>query len=548
MRRSQSLSALCFASIVLSGVGSLSVVGTASGQTTVSFKGDGPDYVVRGAPFTAKRVTRTQNRLQGGTTLQHEVQEVLTRDELGRFFDSATMVPGNAANTPLVSYVLVDPGTGRLTQWRLGQSYALSHPIPEKTHVDVRVLWSDSSSILKRFKSAKSVTESLGSQQIAGLPGTGTRTTTTLPAQVMGNPEPLSFVHEVWLSTDLQIPLRELDINPFTGTRTMNTEHIERTPGKAELFHVPLGLEVRSLPSATPDAARLAYTKAMDEIKAPETREAAADVLVDYAKSHEDVANHVAHTLAIRDTHLADAQTLAESSVERLEQATSILNLDGASPDAQGQMSGMAEYWDSLGSVLSALGDEPSADRYFRIAWDLGGEGLYLYHIAQAQVQAGDKTAALHTLGVALSGKMDARETDQITRRAQRLGQEHPVATPEPIVVEIAATGKHDGSAEFNLLFAGSAKPTVAWAGGDESFKALTAQVAGAAFTAQTPDAGPEHILRRGRLECGSPTGCHLTLLYSWQAEDEDKAKLRRTNLGVSPPDPPRLPPTPQQN
>jgi hypothetical protein len=514
-----------------------------SAQLNLAFTADGPDYLSANAPFSIKRTTRTEVRLQTGSTLQHEVREVLTRDEQGRLFDSITTVPANALDTPIETYFLADPLLNTLIEWRRGQSAGTGAALPPNRRLDLRVMASKPPFGPKLPPKVTLTTEALGTETIAGLATTGTRTTTTVPSELIGNTEPLRLVHEVWISDDLHIPLRELDINPLAGTRTMNTEAVKRTPGQAILFHPPVGLQVHTLQAPTaPDRDKIAYTKAIDDMKAPETREAAADIVVKYAQSHPEVAIRAAHMLAIRDTHLADAKSLADSSVQRLETSTVSLTLDGDTRSAQAEMSNLAEYWASLGSVLSAMGDVSAADRYFRSAWALGGEGIYLDRLALQQIKAGDKIAALHTVDVALSGKMDARETEQITHRAKYLGQDPPQPTPEPTVIAITSSSKLEGTAEFNLLFTGKSAPQVAWLNGSEALKPAASVIAATTLPLQTPDVGPERILRRARLECAQPSGCHLTLLYAWQAQEEDNKDLRTTPTLTAPSAPSLLP------
>ena len=507
--------------------------GTARPQTSIELRTTGPDYLQPNAPFTLARTTRTEMKLQNGSIVAHEQTEKLTRNAAGQLFDLSQPVSTDGLTQASQFYMLADPTTHTITNWRQGQSTAASFQLPPGAKLDVHVLWTDPFKGSRLPATAKATTEELGKEQIAGLEATGTRTTTELPANAFGNPTALHIVHEVWTSTALGIPLRQLDNNPFTGTRTMNTEKADQTAGGAALFHLPAGLVVKPIPvggvAPSRDAATLAYQNAEREVQAPESREAAADTIVAYAGNHPELANHIAHILAVYKTHLPDAKRLAETSIERLEDATSHLTLADMTPSADEEMFNLAEYWDSLGSVYAAVGDNPTALRYFRTAWELGGEGLYLDHCAQLEVAAGDKAAALKDISVALSGKMDARETDYATRRAQRLGVAEPKPSPDPTVLDIPGTASLQGSAHFVLLFEGSGKPAVQLTGGDEALRTAAKPIASVTFPTQTPDSGPEHILRAADLNCVAGTGCKLHLLYAWQAKDEALASVRET-------------------
>ena len=520
----------------------------AAAQTTISYGADGPDYLRPNAPFTLSRVTRTQTRLQNGSSLELTVNEKLTRDAMGRVFDLSNPVLKDPLARPQQFYTLADPVATSLTQWRTGSDEAVGVQLPPHAHLLVHALWTEAIEHTKLPSAAKSTTEALGTQEIAGFTATGTRTTTEIPAGAVNNTDPLRIVHEVWISDTLGIPLRELDINPFTGTRTMNTEKATENASGDALFHLPAGLHVKIMPTRPPGTSAAdgpdtaAYHKAQEDLKAPETREAAAEVLLHYAADHEEAANHVAHLLAVRNTHLPEAKVLAEHSVQALEQASSTLAVGDHSASAAEEMFNLAEYWDTLGSVYVALGENDTATRYFRLAWNLGGEGLYLDHVAQLEVTAGDKAAALHDIAVALSGKMDARETDFATRRAQRLGEPHPQALPEPLVLDVSGVAKREGTAEFSLLFTGSGAPAVQFAGGDHSLGELEKTIGALHFPVQVPDSGPEHILRQAELRCAAATGCKLRLLYAWQAEEEANTAVGAVT--TAPPPPPPSPPS----
>jgi hypothetical protein len=108
----------------------------------------------------------------------------------------------------------------------------------------------------------------------------------------------------------------------------------------------------------------LEYARELDEIVNPATREKAADALVVYATTHPDSQNHIAHVFASRHTHLGDALTLAQESVDRIERQTASIDIDHVSSDDIQTMEDMAEYWDSLGWVRYAQGDLKAAKRY----------------------------------------------------------------------------------------------------------------------------------------------------------------------------------------
>jgi hypothetical protein len=259
----------------------------------------------------------------------------------------------------------------------------------------------------------------------------------------------------------------------------------------------------------------LEYARELDEIVNPATREKAADALVVYATTHPDSQNHIAHVFASRHTHLGDALTLAQESVDRIERQTASIDIDHVSSDDIQTMEDMAEYWDSLGWVRYAQGDLKAAKRYCQFAWDLGGEGLYIGHVAHIAVDENDKTTAIRMIQIAMSGKMDDREKDQTASDLQKLGVDHPQAIVALTSISVPAREVAPGSADFILLFAGNQPPQVKWIGGDNSLAHFENAISQASFPPQNPDDGPEHVTRLGRMVC-TQTECKLELMYSW--------------------------------
>jgi hypothetical protein len=260
---------------------------------------------------------------------------------------------------------------------------------------------------------------------------------------------------------------------------------------------------------------RLDYARELNEIVDPATREKAADALVVYATTHPGSQNHIAHVFASRNTHLSDAMVLAQESVDRVERQTASIDIDHASSADFQTMEVMAEYWDSLGWVRYAQGDLKAAKRYCQIAWDLGGEGLYIGHVARIAVEENDKTTAIRLLQIAMSGKMDDREKGQTARDLEKLGVDHPQAIVALASVSVPAREMASGSADYILLFAGNQPPQVKWIGGDKSLAHFENAISQASFPPQNPDDGPEHVTRLGHLVC-TQTECKLDLIYSW--------------------------------
>lgn len=509
------------------------------GQTSVSF-GDpkAPNVLTPGAPFQGERVTKTTMRLQDGSVLVREEHELLGRDADGRFFDESFQptAPGEAA---VHHFVVADPIAKQEVGWTEGSTTAFGSPLQPSTRLNVAALLPDRRVETAQYPKDKSTitTDDLGSKMIEGVVCTGTRTVTTLAAGAIGNSEPLQQSEEQWTANDLQIVMAETDTSPFSGTRTVAMISLKRTAPPADRFNLPQGVVVKEGPlaglpgfpgsvrlpglPATLSLARLEspeYLQTLEDIAKPELRESAAVKLIEYAHTHNEVANHVALVLAVRNTHLNDAVTLGRESLERSEQASASIELDRVLAGDTTRMTELAEYWNTWGWIRWVQGDEEAAKRFTRAAWALGGEGLYMDHLARMAMKDGDLDAARHMLHVALSGVIDAREKNQIINDLAKLGTDPPEPIDEPIIVTLPDHLPMEGSAEFWLLFTNDAAPQVKWVRGDEKLTLLLPAIAAAKFPPQLPDGGPEHILRRARVVCQA-TDCKLTLLYAEQLQ-----------------------------
>jgi hypothetical protein len=87
--------------------------------------------------------------------------------------------------------------------------------------------------------------ESLGKESIAGISADGARTTTTIPANAMGNERPLDIVRERWYSPDLQIVLRSKQTDPRFGETTYEVTRVDRGEPASSIFAVPSDYEIR---------------------------------------------------------------------------------------------------------------------------------------------------------------------------------------------------------------------------------------------------------------------------------------------------------------
>jgi hypothetical protein len=491
-------------------------------QVSLRFSSTGVSLTTPGAPFQAERVTRTVQHLSDGSALTREMHETLSRDADGRFVDESRLTlpahgSGGAENKSF--FVLADPAAKRVLEWAAGATTAASYPLNSTTRLLVSTLESPRNAEPPIAKDKKVVTtEDLGTKTFAGVSATGVRTLTTIPTDTIGNSNPLVLKHDVWTSTEMNLVVAEDEESPFSGTRHSEMISVKRVAPDAALFLVPVGMVVKAAPAAGGAMlANMEYARLLAQVVEPEMREVAATKLVAYAKMHPETQNHVAHVLAARNTHLDDAEALAQESVERVERQTGAVAGSPVTPIDLSRMELLAEYWDSLGWVKYAKGDLAGARRYCQAAWEVGGEGLYLGHVARLDEQAGDNAAAVHLLEVAMSGKMDDREQEQTKKNLVKLGVASPHAIVEPTEVPVARNNGALGSAMVYLVFVKDQAPRVLWVDDQTAMKGETQALRAAKYPDQITDDGEAHVVREGKLSCLA-TGCSVRLMYAWES------------------------------
>jgi hypothetical protein len=89
-------------------------------------------------------------------------------------------------------------------------------------------------------------TERLGQRTIEGMAAEGTRVTTTIPVETIGNDRPIQVVSERWYSPELQVNLRTERRDPRTGDVVFQLTNIRRGEPVRALFEVPSGYVVKA--------------------------------------------------------------------------------------------------------------------------------------------------------------------------------------------------------------------------------------------------------------------------------------------------------------
>lgn len=94
----------------------------------------------------------------------------------------------------------------------------------------------------------ESRTEELGTRDFEGVQAEGTRKTTTIPANAIGNERPIEIVYERWFSKDLGMVVYSKNTDPRFGEQTYKLINVVRAEPDPSLFSIPTNYKKFSEP------------------------------------------------------------------------------------------------------------------------------------------------------------------------------------------------------------------------------------------------------------------------------------------------------------
>lgn len=215
---------------------------------------------VTGQPFSAIKYRRRVKLMPDGTQRilsEANVME-LARDADGRVrMETEIDAPGcehlgqrALQDCQVVNLIMFDPAARTITHWPEGEIAAHGAVVIQMSAGQVQDA-ENSTVAMPEYVSnfdpseARSTTEKLGSREMEGVPVTGVRTTTVLPAGYKGNQTPVTTIHEVWSSEAMKLVIRVIDGDPNKEVTISGLEHLSRTPDPS-LFHPPDGYHITS--------------------------------------------------------------------------------------------------------------------------------------------------------------------------------------------------------------------------------------------------------------------------------------------------------------
>jgi len=196
------------------------------------------------APFTAIVNTEWIRQLPDGSSITLKNHRAIARDAAGRIFqERRALVPDDGKSKSGVTQIEIsDPvshelyicipyeRTCQLEEFSAPES--MPYGAPGKPHM---------------VQGASSESEDLGKQSIGGLETAGTRETTVIPANTIGNNSPLISKREFWFSPQLGVNLVSKRQDPLSGAQNFEVSDIALGDPDAKLFEVPSGFKILDL-------------------------------------------------------------------------------------------------------------------------------------------------------------------------------------------------------------------------------------------------------------------------------------------------------------
>lgn len=245
----------------------------ARGQTTAPCPVSPPKLQV----YTAEVKITSVQTLADGTTITREGKQVEARDSQSRSMHSNSGFPFGVGQTHIIWVNVSDPVEGTQISWdsQSRKARVLKLPAPDQH----QGCWADEAGRFRMSFGAAPVrlpaaptaaqsspgavagasarpvtmprptrlnqtTEDLGTATILGVEVHGHRTTVTTPVGEIGNDRPLIQTNEVWTAPGFSVPLRQVNVDPRSGTETREVVSLDLSEPPLATFQPPEGYEV----------------------------------------------------------------------------------------------------------------------------------------------------------------------------------------------------------------------------------------------------------------------------------------------------------------
>jgi hypothetical protein len=252
-----------------------------------TFFANGPQKLVKNAPYMADSITESVQTLADGNRILHTNKSSFARDSEGRTRrESNIQSLGNIGSTeePIVLFFIDDPvakltysldprtkvalksryekpegvtlsrktkpsgGKGTTTATAIIERDVVIHqagPHPGNGPMEAAVFVPTPAAQLRAARNKQSLrTEDLGTKTIEGVSAHGTRTTMTIPAGEAGNERPMEVVTETWYSEELKTTVLNVHTDPRMGTVTTRLANVRLGEPARSLFDPPADYKI----------------------------------------------------------------------------------------------------------------------------------------------------------------------------------------------------------------------------------------------------------------------------------------------------------------
>jgi hypothetical protein len=229
-------------------------------------------------PYTAEFKITSVQTLANGTTVTRESAETDAQDSQGRHMHALTELTPQMGQAPGTFVNANDPVDGAQSTWdsrtkkarviklppqdqRQGcwaneagnfhMSWGGGHTMTSEGPVSLPAINPSvelpPAGVMPQFRPSKPEIADLGTSTVDGLEAHGRRFTTTIQAGEIGNDQPIVTTREVWTSTEMQWPVREVTDDPRSGKRTRELVNFTQGEPDPATFQPPEGYEVTTV-------------------------------------------------------------------------------------------------------------------------------------------------------------------------------------------------------------------------------------------------------------------------------------------------------------
>jgi hypothetical protein len=230
-----------------------------------------------GAPYSAEETNTTTQTLFDGNRIVNTSTTKVYRDSQGRTRVERTLgnIGAVPAGQPSVSVTINDPVAGvhysldsasrtafksstgsgneagvttaRLKKLQDEMQISTTTMTKARTAEPGTFTFTTAANGTVAFKSSGK-REDLGASNIAGVPVTGSKTTTVIPAGTMGNDRDITISDERWYSPDLKMNIMTKHSDPRMGETVFQVNNLTRSNPDPSLFQVPSDYQIKEGP------------------------------------------------------------------------------------------------------------------------------------------------------------------------------------------------------------------------------------------------------------------------------------------------------------